>query len=120
MISGTEGPYRLAAVLAGFQLLNTALQYDMGAAEAINSMTVRERVAPLHMQLVNPQRRLAVLLQYVLYPNMDLQYEVGTGLGVWQQCVVCRVWCVAWALRGHAAQWQLGTYCCWHICDICA
>lgn len=77
MDSGTSGPQRLAAVLAGFRLLNTALQYDMGAAEAINSMTVRERVAPLHMQLVNPQRRLTILLQYVLYSNMDVQYEVS-------------------------------------------
>lgn len=76
MLSGNEGPHRLAAVLAGFRLLNTALNFDMGAAEAINSMTVRERVAPLHNQLVSPQRRLAVLLQYVLYSNMDLQYEV--------------------------------------------
>lgn len=79
MNSGTEGPYRLAAVLEGFKLLNTALQYDMGAAEAINTMTVRERVSPLHVQLVNPPRRLAVLLQYVLYNNMDLQYEVSVS-----------------------------------------
>jgi hypothetical protein len=64
-------------VLEGFKLLNTAMQYDMGAAEAINTMTVRERVSPLHVQLVNPPRRLAVLLQYVLYNNMDLQYEVS-------------------------------------------
>lgn len=76
MLCGSEGPFRLSAVLEGFKLLNTALQYDLGAAEAINSMTVRERVAPLHLQVVNPQRRLAVLLQYVLYSNMDLQYEV--------------------------------------------
>jgi hypothetical protein len=104
MISGTEGPYRLAAVLAGFRLLNTVLQYDMGAAEAINSMTVRERVAPLHMQLVNPQRRLAVLLQYVLYPNMDLQYEVGArswGL------VAANEMCGSDTHRAHV---QLGAY----------
>lgn len=76
MQSGTEGPHRLAAVLAGFRLLNTALGYDAGAAQAINSATTRERVTPLHLQLAHPKGRLPVLLQYVLYYNMDLQYEV--------------------------------------------
>jgi hypothetical protein len=80
MDSGTEGPHRLAAVLAAFQLINTALRFDEDAAAALNSLTVRERVAPLHMQLINPQHRLALLLQYVLYANMDLQHEVGQSV----------------------------------------
>jgi len=98
---GTEGPPRLSAVLQGFQLLNTALQYDQGAAEAINSMTVRERVAPLHTQLVHPQRRLAVLLQYVLYTNMDLQYEVR------DMCAGRKGVCVCWRRGGREAKGEV-------------
>lgn len=89
MDSGTEGPHRLAAVLAAFRLINTALRFDEDAAAALNSLTVRERVAPLHMQLINPQHRLAVLLQYVLYNNMDLQHEVIQFLSFWHRQTLC-------------------------------
>jgi hypothetical protein len=77
---GNEGPDRAAAVLEGFRLLNAALEYDQAAAEQFNAWTaverVRERVAPLHSQLLVPQHRIAVLLLYVMHQDMALQYEV--------------------------------------------
>lgn len=74
--SGVEGPARLGAVLAGFRLLNTALVYDEGAAEAVNSLWVRERLAPVKVLLTTPHQRLIVLLQYIMVTDEDLQYEV--------------------------------------------
>lgn len=82
---GSEGPDRAVAVLQGYKLLNLALEYDQAAAEQFNSWTaverVRERVSPLHHQLLSPPHRIAVLLLYVMHQDMDLQLEVGVGAG---------------------------------------
>jgi hypothetical protein len=77
---GDEGPHRQQAVLEGLKLLNMALEYDQPAAEQLNMFTVRERLAPLHHLLVTPHRRLAVLLQYVLFEDSAVQSEVRDAL----------------------------------------
>lgn len=76
MEKGTTGPHNLAAVLAGFRLLNAVWAYDQQTGDACNSATVRDRLVPMHLKLLEDRDRLATLLQYILYPNMDLQYEV--------------------------------------------
>jgi hypothetical protein len=53
-----------------------ALEYDTAAAEQLSALSVRERVAPLQGLLASSPRRLAVLLQYVLYADTDIQLEV--------------------------------------------
>lgn len=88
MEAGAQGPARLAACLEGLRLLNLALEYDQAAAEQLSSFTVRDRLAPLHQLLLVPQRRLAVLMQYVLYPDTDVQYEVSCGRAWWPVLVV--------------------------------
>lgn len=75
---GSEGPPRQAAVLQGLRLLNLAMEYDQAAAEQLSTLSVRERLAPLQGLLASPPRRLAVLLQYVLYPDTNIQLEVRT------------------------------------------
>lgn len=82
MEAGTEGPARQAACLEGLRLLNLSLEYDQAAAEQLGAFSVRDRLAPLHQLLLAPQRRLAVLLQYVLYPDTEVQNEVGVALWV--------------------------------------
>lgn len=72
---GPEGPPRQQAVLQGLKLLNMALEYDVAAAEQLSALSVRERVAPLQGLLAASPRRLAVLLQYVLYADTDIQLE---------------------------------------------
>lgn len=74
---GLEGPARQQAVLQGLKLLNMALEYDVAAAEQLSALSVRERVAPLQGLLAASPRRLAVLLQYVLYADTDIQLEVS-------------------------------------------
>ncbi|KAF6258705.1 hypothetical protein COO60DRAFT_1638930 [Scenedesmus sp. NREL 46B-D3] len=72
---GPEGPPRQQAVLQGLKLLNLALEYDTAAAEQLSALSVRERVAPLQGLLAASPRRLAGLLQYVLYADTDIQLE---------------------------------------------
>jgi len=85
---GDEGPHRQQAVLEGLKLLNMALEYDQPAAEQLNMFTVRERLAPLHHLLVTPQRRLAVLLQYVLFEDSAVQSEVRDTLLYGTPCIM--------------------------------
>jgi nuclear pore complex protein Nup205 len=77
---GPEGPPRQQAVLQGLKLLNMALEYDTAAAEQLSALSVRERVAPLQGLLASSPRRLAGLLQYVLYADTDIQLEVRNSL----------------------------------------
>ena len=79
MDSGTEGLARQAACLEGLRLLNLALEYDQAAAEQLSVLSVGNRFAPLHQLLLVPQRRLSVLLQYVLYPDTEVQNQVTVG-----------------------------------------
>eukprot|EP00878_Enallax_costatus_P028370 GHUV01030641.1.p2 GENE.GHUV01030641.1~~GHUV01030641.1.p2 ORF type:complete len:943 (+),score=309.63 GHUV01030641.1:519-3347(+) len=79
MESGTEGPARQAACLEGLRLLNLVLEYDQAAAEQLSVLSVQNRFAPLHQLLLVPQRRLSVLLQYVLYPDTEVQNQVSRG-----------------------------------------
>jgi hypothetical protein len=53
-----------------------ALEYDTAAAEQLSALSVRERVAPLQGLLASSPRRLAGLLEYVLYADTDIQLEV--------------------------------------------
>ena len=85
MEAGEEGPYRQEAVLQGLRLLNSALEYDSAVLEQLAALGARERLAPLHSLLLSPPRRLAVLLQYVLYADPEIQSEV---------CVCTCLYCV--------------------------
>lgn len=103
MEAGSEGPARLAACLEGLRLLNLALEYDQAAAEQLSGFTVRERLAPLHQLLLVPQRRLAVLMQYILYPGMEVQYEV---------CNMDCLSCIAVSVGGGIGSQDLENFCC--------
>ncbi|KXZ49324.1 hypothetical protein GPECTOR_22g918 [Gonium pectorale] len=70
------GP-REAAVLAGLRLINSALRLDEPFVEALGRVHLNNRYQPLHLKLMSGGiRQIAVLLQYVCYPDSaEIQVE---------------------------------------------
>ncbi|EFJ49677.1 hypothetical protein VOLCADRAFT_117126, partial [Volvox carteri f. nagariensis] len=70
------GP-REAAVLAALRVINAALRLDLGFVENLSRLNLLNRYQPLHLKLLSGGvRQLAILLQYVCYPdNADIQVE---------------------------------------------
>ncbi|GFR52151.1 hypothetical protein Agub_g14666, partial [Astrephomene gubernaculifera] len=75
--SDEVGP-REEAVLAGLRVVNAALRLDVPFVEHLARMNVNNRYQPLHQKLISTGgvRQIAVLLQYVCYPDSaEIQVE---------------------------------------------
>ncbi|GLC49201.1 hypothetical protein PLESTB_000193200 [Pleodorina starrii] len=68
---------REAAVLAGLRVVNAAMRLDLAFVEQLARANLLNRYQPLHLKILSGGvRQLAVLLQYVCYPdNADIQVE---------------------------------------------